>query len=84
VWQRYPDPQVLVLTDGAGSLPAYIPESCRAKTSTLLIGQENYSNEQQEDVRSIAEAISGKVVEVPSLDDLAGVWATLVPRRQVA
>jgi len=84
VWQRYPDHQVLVLTDGAGSLPAYIPDSCRARTSALLIGLENYSDEQREDVRSIAEAIAGKVVEVPSLDDLAGVWATLIPRRQVA
>ena len=69
---------------GAGSLPAYIPESCRARTSALLIGLENYSDEQQEDVRSIAEVIAGKVVEVPSLDDLAGVWATLIPRRNVA
>jgi hypothetical protein len=73
VWQRYPDHQVLVLTDGAGSLPAYIPDSCRARTCALLIGLENYSDEQREDVRSIAEAIAGKVVEVPSLDDLAGV-----------
>jgi hypothetical protein len=84
VWQRYPDHQVLVLTDGAGSLPTYIPDSCRIRTSALLIGLENYSDEQREDVRSIAEAIAGKVVEVPSLDDLAGVWATLIPRRQVA
>ena len=84
VWQRYPDHQVLVLTDGAGSLPAYIPESCRARTSALLIGLENYSDDQREDVRSIAEAIAGKVVEVRSLDDLAGIWATLIPRRQVA
>jgi hypothetical protein len=84
VWQRYPDHQVLVLTDGAGSLPAYIPEACRARTSALLIGLENYSDEQREDVRSIAEAIAGKVVEVPSLGDLAGVWATLIPRRNVA
>jgi hypothetical protein len=81
---RYPDHQVLILTDGAGSLPAYIPDSCRARTSALLIGLENYSDEQREDIRSIAEAIAGKVVEVPSLDDLAGVWATLIPRRQVA
>ena len=84
VWQRYPDHQVLVLTDGAGSLPAYIPDSYRAKTSALLIGLENYSDDQREDVRSIAEAIAGKVVEVPSLGDLAGVWATLIPRRNVA
>ena len=49
-----------------------------------MIGLENYSDEQREDVRSIAEAIAGKVVEVPSLDDLAGVWATLIPRRNVA
>jgi hypothetical protein len=84
VWQHYPDHQVLILTDGAGSLPAYIPDSCRARTSALLIGLENYSDEQQEDVRSIAETIAGKVVEVPSLGDLAGVWATLIPRRNVA
>jgi hypothetical protein len=84
VWQSYPDHQVLVLTDGAGSLPTYIPDSCRSRTSALLIGLENYSDEQREDVRSIAEAIAGKVVEVPSLDDLAGVWATLIPRRNVA
>jgi hypothetical protein len=84
VWQRYPDHQVLVLTDGAGSLPAYIPDSCRSRTSALLIGLENYSDDQKEDIRTIAEAIAGKVVEVRSLDDLAGVWATLIPRRQVA
>ncbi len=84
VWQRYPDHQVLVLTDGAGSLPAYIPESCRARTSALLIGLENYNDDQREDIRSIAEAIAGKVVEVRSLDDLAGVWAALIPRRLVA
>lgn len=84
VWQRYPDHQVLVLTDGAGSLPTYIPDSCRARTSALLIGLENYNDEQQEDIRTVAEAIAGKVVEARSLDDLAGVWATLIPRRQVA
>ena len=84
VWQRYPDHQVLVLTDGAGSLPAYIPDSCRKRTSALLIGLENYSDEQREEILTVAEAIAGKVVEVPSLDDLAGIWATLIPRRQVA
>ena len=84
VWQRYPDHQVLVLTDGAGSLPAYIPDSCRANTSALLIGLENYNDDQREEILAVAEAIAGKVVEVPSLDDLAGVWATLIPRRQVA
>jgi len=84
VWQRYPDHQVLVLTDGAGSLPAYIPESCRSRTSALLIGLQNYSDDQREDIRVVAEAIAGKVVEVCSLDDLAVVWATLIPRRQVA
>ena len=84
VWQRYPDHQILVLTDGAGSLPAYIPESCRARTSVLLIGLEQYNADQLEDIRTIAEAIARKVVEVRSLDDLAGVWATLIPRRQVA
>jgi hypothetical protein len=84
VWQRYPNHQVFVLTDSASNLPAYIPDLCRARTSALLIGLENYSDDQREDVRSIAEAIAGKVVEVPSLDDLAGVWATLIPRRNVA
>ena len=73
VWQRYPEHQVLVLTDGAGSLPAYIPDSCRARTSALLIGLENYSDEQREEILAVAEAIAGKVVEVRSLDDLAGI-----------
>ena len=80
----YPDHQVLVLMDGAGSLPVYIPDSCRKRTSALLIGLENYSDEQREEILVVAEAIAGKVVEVPSLDDLAGVWATLIPRRLVA
>ena len=84
VWQRYPDHQVLVLTDGAGYLPAYIPDSCRKRTATLLIGLENYSDDQLGGIRKTAEAIAAKVVEVPSLDDLAVVWATLIPRRQVA
>jgi hypothetical protein len=84
VWQRYPDHQVLVLTDGAGYLPAYIPDSCRKRTAALLIGLENYSDDQLGEIRETAVAIAAKVVEVPSLDDLAGVWATLIPRRQVA
>jgi hypothetical protein len=52
--------------------------------SILLIGLENYSDEQLEEIQAVAEAIAGKVVEVPSLDDLAGVWVTLIPRRNVA
>lgn len=84
VWQRYPNHLVLVLTDGEGNLPAYIPNSCRARTSALLIGLENYNDDQREEILAVSEAIAGKVVEVPSLDDLAGVWATLIPRRQVA
>jgi hypothetical protein len=50
----------------------------------MLIGLENYNDGQKVDILAVAEAIAGKVVEVPSLDDLAGVWATLIPRRQVA
>jgi hypothetical protein len=48
MWQRYPDHQVLILTDSAGSLPAYILESCRARTSSLLISLENYNDVQRE------------------------------------
>jgi hypothetical protein len=66
------------------TLPAYIPDSCRKRTATLLIGLENYSDDQLGGIRETAEAIAGKVVEVPSLDDLAGIWATQIPRRQVA
>ncbi len=84
VWQRFPEHQVLVLTDGAGCLPACIPVTCRTRTSVLLIGLEQYKSDGQKQILEIADAIAGKVVEVQSLDDLAGVWATLIPRRQVA
>jgi hypothetical protein len=40
--------------------------------------------EQLAEIREIADAIAEKVVEVHSLDDLAGIWATLIPRRNVA
>ena len=84
VWQRFPDHQVLVLTDGAGFLPAYVPATCRGRTAALLIGLENYNADQQAEIRALSLVIAAKVVEVPCLDDLAGVWATLIPRRQVA
>ena len=74
VWQHYPDHQVLVLTDSAGSLPAYIPNSCRARTSALLIGLENYNDDQKTEIMTVAEAIAGKVVKVHQLEDMTGVW----------
>ena len=56
---------------------------CRERTSTLLIGLKNY-NEQLDGDPGSCGSDQWKVVEVPSLDDLAGVWAPLIPRRQVA
>jgi hypothetical protein len=67
-----------------GSPSTGLRKSCRERTSALLIGLENYNDKQQEDIRAVAEAIARKVVEVPFLDDLTGVWGTLIPRRQVA
>jgi hypothetical protein len=50
----------------------------------LLIGPEIYYGESIDENRETTVAIIAKVVEEPPLDDLAGVWATLIPRRQVA
>ncbi len=83
VWQQFPDHQVLVLTDGAGHLPLYIPDACRKRTSVLLLGQTSDSRTLKE-IHQVTDVIANKVVEVRSLDDLAGVWATLIPRRSLA
>jgi len=72
-----PGPPVLVLTDGAGSLPTYIPVRA-VQESALLIGLENYSDEQREDVRSIAEAIAGSCRSTITRRP-GRVWATLIP-----
>jgi hypothetical protein len=84
IWQQFPEHQVLLLTDGAGYLPAFVPPACRKRTSVVLIGLESYDDSGRAKILATADAIAEKVVEVKSLADLVGVWATLIPRRQIA
>jgi hypothetical protein len=84
IWQQFPDHQILLLTDGCGYLPSFILPSCRKRTSVLLLGLNGFSDVDRQKIFATADAIAEKVVEVNSLTDLVGVWATLIPRRQIA
>jgi hypothetical protein len=54
--------------------------SCRERTSAELIGLKN-NNEQLDEDPGSCGSDQWKVVEVPSFDVLARVWANLIPRQ---
>jgi len=70
-WRRWPQHQVLVLTDGDGFMPQPLPAD-RERTAVLLIGSDM-------DVSPIA----ARAVPLASLDQLATVFALLIPDRRL-
>ncbi len=71
-WRRWPQHQVLVLTDGDGTMPHALPAD-RERTAVLLIDSDL-------DVSPIA----ARAVPLASLDKLATVFALLIPDRRFA
>jgi len=71
-WRRWPDHQVLLLTDGDGSMPHPLPRD-RERTAVLLIDSDL-------DVSPMA----ARAVPLASLDKLASVFALLIPDRRFA
>ncbi len=71
-WRRWPQHQVLVLTDGDGYMPHALPAD-RERTAVLLIDSDL-------DVSPIA----ARAVPLASLDKLATVFALLIPDRRFA
>ncbi len=70
-WRRWPQHQVLVLTDGDGYMPHALPAD-RERTAVLLIDSDL-------DVSPIA----ARAVPLASLDKLASVFALLIPDRRL-
>ncbi len=70
-WRRWPQHQVLVLTDGDGYMPHALPAD-RERTAVLLIDSDL-------DVSPIA----ARAVPLASLDKLATVFALLIPDRRL-
>jgi hypothetical protein len=58
--------------------------SFNKRTSVLLLGLGQWTSVDRQKILATADAIAEKVVQVKSLTDLVGVWATLIPRRQIA
>ncbi len=70
VWRRWPNHQVLVLTDGNGGRPNALPRD-RARTSVLLIASDTDMSD-----------IAAQAVTLHDLDRLAQVFALLIPERR--
>ena len=70
-WRRWPQHQVLVLTDGDGYMPHALPAD-RERTAVLLI----------DSVLDVSP-IAARAVPLASLDKLATVFALLIPDRRL-
>ncbi len=70
-WRRWPQHQVLVLTDGDGYMPHALPAD-RERTAVLLI-----------DSALDVSPIAARAVPLASLDKLASVFALLIPDRRL-
>lgn len=74
LWRRYPDHQVLVLTDGSGTAPDGILPGDRQRTSAVIIPRGDAAR---------ASAWSERQVVLQDLRHLAAVLAMLVPRAKL-
>jgi hypothetical protein len=74
LWRRYPDHQVLVITDGSGDSPDAVLPADRQRTGAVIIPQGEVDR---------AQSWSARQVVLNDLRHLAAVLAMLVPRAQL-
>jgi hypothetical protein len=78
VWQTFPRHRIVLLTDGNGFYPPVVPQSCRRRTSAILLQVDAVSERcrVEDTVRRFAE----RLVHVNRLDEIVSAWAIVIPR----
>ena len=75
VWVQFPDHLIILLTDGEGYPPPFVPQMGRQRTSAIVIPPGQPQS---------AAVVAGRVVVVEDLNALPGAFLTLIPRQWVA
>lgn len=72
LWQKYPDYQVIVITDGGGQIPDVITKRERERTTLIKLTQPGYPTATEID------AVAGKVIELTEVKNLASYMLDII------